>query len=283
MGFASIREYVDAIEAGQSTLFGWRKAPTQVTLTGIWFDMSMSPGNPVPEYYASTPLVAAVRGSPGLNVGLAVSPATKHLKTVSVYATAATALPLQMRLCDYLLYYPFIDMGATTEQTLDNTVTLPRYTDGDGVQIIAVQVAAQIGGQQFYVTYTNQDGVAGRVSRTVTCNTTTVIGALIQTNRTMANTGGGPFIPLQVGDTGVRSIQSLTMLGADVGLITLVLVKPLASMQLRELTAPVEVDFMRDRPSLPRIYDGAYLNWLVHPVGSLAATSLLGVIEAVWR
>ena len=62
-----------------------------------------------------------------------------------------------------------------------------------------------------YVTYTNSDGVAGRVTATMTCNTQTVNGTIANQ---CANNGrhGGPFIPLQKGDSGVRSIEAFTFL-----------------------------------------------------------------------
>ena len=41
-------------------------------------------------------------------------------------------------LADYLLYYPTIVDGNTDPQVMNNTVTLPRYTDGKGVMMMAV-------------------------------------------------------------------------------------------------------------------------------------------------
>jgi len=67
-------------------------------------------------------------------------------------------------LLDYLLYYPSIDDGTLDEQVMDNTVTLPRYTDGKGVQMMAITTGVRTGGQTFQVKYTNSDGVAGRLS-----------------------------------------------------------------------------------------------------------------------
>ena len=283
MGFASHTQLCEALDAGQSTYFTWRKQPAQATVAGIWTDLSMSPGNPIPNYYASTPLVAAtLNGGEGLQHGGSIDPRTKHIKSITALTTTAAAVPLVLTLCDYLLYYPFIDQGETNAQLLDNTVTLPRYADGAGVMALPVLVASQTGGQSFFITYTNQAGTSGRISKTVICNTATSSGTIVQTATATAG-GNGPFIPLQDGDTGIRSVQSLTMLGADVGLITLVLVKPITSMIIREITAPVEVDFLKDRPSLPRIYDGAYLNWLAMPNGSLAAAPIYGDITTVFN
>lgn len=285
MGFATVTEFVDAEAAGQSWYSTWRKSPSQVSTIGIWFDLSMSPGSPVPQYYAATPLVGAPMSysdEQGLYHGRNVAPATKHLKRLTVLSGVATALPMPMMLCDYLFYYPFIDEGSTDEQTLDNTLTLPRYTDGAGVQMMAVSVAGRTGGQTFTVGYTNSAGVAGRVTPAVIQNTVSVNGSIVTSDRASAD-ARGPFIPLQQGDTGVRSIETVTMAGADVGLFALVLVKPLAQLQLRGIDAPVEVDYFTAFGQLPTIVDDAYLNFLACPSGSLAATPLHGDITVVWN
>lgn len=282
-GFGSVRDLVLAEDNGQRSLFTWRKTPAQTTTQGIWTDLSMAPGNPIPNYYANTPLVAAtLTGTEGLYHGPSVSPATKHLKRFMALSASATGLPLALILCDYLLYYPFLDQGTTDPQGLTNGVSLPRYTDGKGVEIMPVLVGAQSGGQSFQVSYTNSDGVAGRTSGTVICNTATSNGSIVSTQQANAQ-AAGPFLPLQVGDKGVRSIESLTMNGADVGLMALVLVQPIASLMLRGVDAPVEVDFLQDRPSMPRIVDGAYLNLLALPMGNLSGTALHGTIETTWN
>jgi len=285
VGFSSVQALADAELAGQTWYSTWRKSPSQVSTIGVWFDLSMSPGNPVPQYYAASPLVGvpmSYSDEQGLNHGRNVSPLTKHLKRVTVMTSTATALPMPMILCDYLFYYPFIDEGTTDAQSLDNTQTLTRYTDGEGVQVMAVSVAGRTGGQTFQFSYTNSDGVAGRTSQTVIENAVSVNGSIVTSDRANAN-ARGPFIPLQAGDTGVRSIESVTMNGADVGLFALVLVKPLAQLSLRGIDAPVEVNYLLDFGQLPRIVDDAYLNFLACPAGSLAATALHGDLTVVWN
>lgn len=284
-GFRSVGELVDAEAEGKAQFATWRKSPTQVSTIGVWFDLSMSPGNPVPQYYAAAPLASVALSRSvdgGLPHGGNVSPSTKHLRRVMVMSAVATAMPMPMMLLDYLMFYPFIDEGSTDEQTLTNSVTLPRWTDGEGVQIMAVSVAGRTGGQSFYMTYTNSDGTAGRISQTVVQNSVSVNGSIVTSDRANA-LARGPFIPLQQGDTGVRSIQSVTMLGADVGLFTLVLVKPTAQLQLRGIDAPVEVDYFGDFGQCPTIADDAYLNMICCPAGSLAATALHGTIETTWN
>jgi hypothetical protein len=285
-GFSSVSELVAAEDVlGCVRYSTWRKTPTQISTIGIWFDLSMSPGNPVPQYYAASPAVAIALSQSadgGIFHGGAVAPKTKHLRQVMAMTATATPLPMPMRLLDYLLFYPFIDEGTTDEQFMANGVTVPRYTDGAGVQIMAVSVAGRTGGQSFFVNYTNSDGVAGRISRTVIQNAVSVNGSIVTSDRANA-AAAGPFIPLQTGDTGVRSIESVTMLGADVGLFTLVLVKPLAQMQIRGIDAPVEVDYLRDFAQCPVIKDNAYLNFIACPSASLASVPIHGDIKIIWN
>jgi len=94
---------------------------------------------------------------------------------------------------------------------------------------------------------------------------------------------GNPFIGLQSGDSGVRSIESVTMLGADVGIFSLILVKPLATTMIREQTAPVEKDHFVDGSNVPEIKDDAYLSWLTCPNGSLSGVTLFGDLQVVFN
>lgn len=282
-GFRSVRAYVEAYDAGQSKFSSWRKSPSQTTTAGVWFDLSMSPGNPNPNYYASAPGVAAVlNGGEGIFHGAAVSPGTKRLKNLMALTTVATALPLNMILCDYLMYYPFLDMGTNDDQALDNNISLPRYADGDGVAAMAVMTNPQVtGGATFNFDYTDQDGNS-KTSTTVTCGTATAIGSLINTMPATAN-ASAHFIPLADGSTGIRSINTFRMVaGSDVGLICLVLVKPLAEMMIRGIDAPTEVDYLVNGVQLPEIKDGAYLNFICRPGGTLAATPIHGTAEFIW-
>lgn len=284
MSIAGLREMTDAELAGKSRRYAWRKTPSQVTTAGLWFDLSMSPGNPPPKYWFDAPPTTAKIISQSLDGGLFHGPNTtpdvQKLRLVTAMASVATALPMSMFLCDYLLYYPSCDDSTTDPQVMDNSVTLPRYTDGKGVQAIAVSVAGRTGGQQFYFTYTNSDGVSGRTSQTVTQNTSAAIGTIV-TSATATQASANPFIGLQAGDSGIRSIESVTMLGADVGLFTLILVKPIAQIAIKE-TTPVEKDFLIHSMALPKIEDNAFLSFLCLPNGTLAATLLMGDLKVIW-
>jgi hypothetical protein len=136
-------------------------------------------------------------------------------------------------LMDLLVQNGGMDATSIATQTTNlPTAALTRYTNGEGV-MGAIIIYAVIGttATTFTVSYTNQAGVSGRTS------TPTQIGA-------------GGFrevmvllpIPLQASDTGIRSIESVTLAGTtgSVGNFGVCLFKPLAMLSM-ELTTAVSV------------------------------------------
>jgi len=286
MALANVRAMIDSEIEGRMRQYAWRKTPSQVTSLGIWFDLSMSPGMPVPKYwFDAPPAIAKVISQStdgGVYHGANVSPQTKYIRQLTTRASVVTALPMTMILCDYLMYYPSIDDSVIEAQLLDNTTTIPRYTDGAGVQVIAVTVAGRTGGQSFTFNYTNSEGATGRISQVMVQNAFSAIGTIAISDRATLDSYG-PFCGLQDGDSGVRSIESVTMNGADVGLFTLILVKPLAQTAIKEITAPYEKDFFLAAGNLPEVKDDAYLSFLCVPNGSLSATVLMGDLKVIWN
>jgi hypothetical protein len=283
-------DYAQAVEKGQTNYSSFRKVPSQVTTASNWFDLSMSPGNPKPQYYAAAPLIAQqMRYSTdgGFYHGASVSSAgyQKYLKNFKL-SIVNTIAPIPFMLLDYLLYYPFVDMGTNDEQIMDNTTTLSRYTDGVGVQMMAVSVASGTGlSPRFTVNYTNSDGVSGRTSNLVTLSAATANGSILSCHHDLSTTiGNTSFIGLQEGDTGVRSVQSVTFPGiTDVGLFALVLVKPLMTSTLYETASPIETELLVHSSTLPKIYDDAYLNLIICAAASVSGFQFFGDIETVWN
>jgi len=293
MAVRGIKNVVDAELEGRMNTYNFRKNPSQVTTQGLWFDMALSPGNPIPKYWFGTPLTATVISQSidgGFFHGANVSPSKKYLRKLMLSSTSATGLPMNVMLCDYLMYYPLVDDGTTDEQVMDNTVTLPRYTDGKGVQMMAITTGVRTGGQTFQVKYTNQDGVTGKLSGICTQNAAAFIGSVTNSDRAIQNSANW-MIPLAAGDSGVRAVESVTMIsGTDVGLFTIILVKPLAQTCFREggistagtIATPYEKDFLIPTTDIIRIYDNAFLNFVVLPQASLATTVLRGDLKVIW-
>jgi hypothetical protein len=89
-------------------------------------------------------------------------------------------------------------------------------------------------------------------------------------------------LTLQEGDTGVRSIQSVTFQTADIGLIALVLVKPIENIMPKEIASPSERVPVLDYMDLPVIPDNAYLSLLVNVTTNANGMTLNGIIQTVW-
>ena len=246
-----------------------------------WADLSMASGNPPPQYYASAPLAAAtLDGMRGFFHGDSRDPSATFLADWALCSPTAGFVG-QFKLLDYLLYYPFVDLDDGDTQTLDNSVTLPRYTDGRGVMAMLVAAAPTVGAGQFSFTYINQDGNES-TSPTQFCTTTSSAIASIVTAEQATVAGSGPFLKLASGDTGIRQILTFTNSVLNGGLGSLVLVKPLADHTVLEVSTTHEINFVRERVPMPRIYDGAYLNAIVRCSATIAAGQLTSRLTFVW-
>ena len=280
MAFKSIKDLVDkAYIGGQSHRGTFRKIMQgTATTAGLFYDFTMYPGHPVTNFYASTPLVAAtLPAREGIQLGQNQSPKTKYVKSVTAYSAVAANFVL----LDYLLYYPFIDGDSTDEQLLDNTVTLPRYTDGRGVKAMLVAQGTYTGNVFYSINYTNQDGVSGRISQR--CLTNTWGGSSCVVSSGIAAGQYGWHIPLAQGDTGIRSIESLTFEAPNGGILSLVLVADLGTFQIREANTPSEKDFLIDQGlGMPVIQDGAYVGFIGSGAASIASQAFIGNIQSIW-
>jgi hypothetical protein len=298
MGFRTVSEWAAAVDAGRSHVTTFRKAvSSSATLANDFIDYTYFAGNPTANFYASSPLEAAVipavRGIYLPNVAGQVL----HEITVMSAASGATATTNQnqrLLLADYLLYYPFIDTDAVGEQQdMIQTVSLPRYTTGEGVMVMAVGQSAASTVGTFTMSYTNSAGVAGRTSAATFTKAITGGGTLVSSDSN-AVAGSQLFINLQAGDTGVRSIESVTFTAAGGGLMALVLVKPLrnfyATQECRRTTsgnlesygAATQFESVIHAPPV-EIEQGAVLGIIgLGNAGTLASSILAGVLETRW-
>jgi len=241
----------------------------------------MSSGNPPPNYYASAPLVAAtLDGLRGMNHGSDKSPAYTYLQRLSL-CTPTAGLVGRYALLDYCLYYPFIDGDDGDLQIMDNTVTLPRYTSGAGVQAMLVAAAPTTGGGRFTFTYVNQDGVT-KTSPIISYTTASTGISSIATSQPAVAAGMGPFLRLADGDTGIRSVTSFQNIVLNGGLTSLVLVKPIVDAAIYEINTCSEFEYGGLRPMSQRIEDGAYLNFIMNCAATVAAGTLTAHATFVW-
>lgn len=281
-GYRTTAEWARAAHNGQCLYSTARKVPSQASVSGRWVDLSMAGGNPPPNYYASSPLVAAVlEPFRGIFHGDAKSPAKKHVVECCLQ-TPTAALVGAYKLLDYVLYYPFVDLDDLDTQVFDNAVTLPRYTDGAGLNVLAVCVAPTTTAGSFTFTYVDEQDVE-RTSPVIFTDTTAVNIASVLTSSPGTVAAQGPFLPLHSASAGVRRITGFQNLTLSGGLVSLVLVRKLADLAIREINSPSEAVFGGPGVMPPRIVDGAYLHLLANCLGSVAAGTLTVDLLTTWN
>lgn len=284
MGFKNLKDIVDTINSGAHRYSFFRKVTSVGYNPPCWIDLSMLQGFPGPNYYASTPMEfkPLSRTNGGIFHGASVSPMKKYVKTINFNnPNVGTSTFI---LLDYLGYYPFIDEADTTEQIMDNTLTLPRFADGEDVKIMCVSQASRASSQQFTVNYTNSQGISGRTATMNQSLNAASLGSILSAQDAVAASSATPFLRLQAGDTGVRSIESVTMLAANTGLMALVLVKPICTSIMGDGTAPNEKNFISDNAfMLPEIHNDAYLNFIQGNGAFFTTNNLSGYMEIIFN
>lgn len=281
----AIQKIKDIIEqcylGGKNCISSFRKVPAIAsTATGV-VDLSMSPGNPRPNYYTGDALTTTLfNSSYGMWHGGDVIPATKILRKITFLQPPATITPSEIYLLDYLMFYPLIDMDSTDEQTFINSVQLPRYTNGNGVKLFLVATNPYIGGAGFTITYTNHNNQI-KTTKVQYTNTHTFIGTVVHSGATAGLSG--TFVNLPDND-GVKRVESITFLSPNGGLAALVMCKVLTTVtSINTAPTQMEWDNLLNKAELPIILDGAYLNFIAQVNGSASGVVISGLIETVWN
>ena len=293
-GFTSQDNMINAISTlGQSYRTDWQKSTFATTAhtAGLWYSLMRGGGNPAADtilgtgtnlaFQALSDTVATASGIPhGGNVG-----GHKVLLSAAAQTAAATTAPCVLMLVDMLGFYPITTVTTTGAQTLNNTVTLPRYTDGAGVQaFLTPSTVMGAATPNITLNYTNSAGTAGKATPV-----TLPIGnsAAAVTSVVYSGTGSGkygPFIPLAAGDAGIRSVQSINLSASYVsGVLNLMLCRPLLTLPITTLGVTAERDLVNQFASMPRVYDGACLHWLMLAgAATPVASPLSGHLEFGW-
>lgn len=178
------------------------------------------------------------------------------------------------------------DAGTGTHTT---TWLLPRYTNGAGLNAIFFNPAATAmgaGTPNLSLGYTNSSQTGSRSTPTVL-----PVGKTAASNSHIlytGATGAGKYnyaVPRASGDSGIAQIDTIQNSTSYVsGTYCVALYKELARFPVTTLGVSAERDFLNQLPSLPRIYDGAALYFLV---GSGAATpansAFSGHLDFIWN
>ena len=227
-------------------------------------------------------------GTPnGLYTGGNVSPSIKNVLNVAAYSGAATSAPAVLMLVDQVAMFTVSSVTTTGAQSFTGTQTLPRYATGAGLQAYIVpSVVMGAGTPTIRLGYTNAAGVSGRLTPASPslpiANATAPVGQVIY-----SGTGAGkygPFMPLAAGDTGILSIQSINLSATMTsGSLVVILAKPIFTLPLTTVGIASERDLVNQLPSMPRIFDGANLQWLMYAGAATPVnTAYYGSIDVAW-
>lgn len=218
-----------------------------------------------------------------------VSPAVKQLLNASVVSASATSAPSFFQLIDIIGFIPVSTVTLTSVQTVLGDQTYPRYADGKGVKAYITPVVVMgAGTPTLRLNYTNPASVAGRLTppnpSLPVANATAPVGQILHSGTGVGKYG--PGLPLQAGDNGILSIQSIQQSATMTsGVYVIVLYKGVGlPVPLTTLGVPGERDFFNQLPSMPIIPDGACLSWLqlagaAHPIN----TPYNFTLQAVWK
>ena len=295
-GFTSLDDFINqATTNGKFWRTDWNKQTfgTTAHTAGMWYLLSQTGGNPAASsilgtgtnlaFQALTDATATAAGiQHGGNVG-----GFKQIINASAFSASATTMPAIFMLVDLLGFYPITTVTTTGAQTLNNTVTLPRYTTGAGVQAIVVP-STVMGAATPTITlgYTNSAGTASRATPSAPAlplgNTAAAVSSVIY-----SGTGSGkygPFMPQANGDAGIRSVQSISLSASYVsGVLNLLLVKPLLTLPMTTIGVAAERDLLNQVPSLPKVYDGACLAWMMYAGAATPTNSpFYGHLDFAW-
>lgn len=302
MGFSSLDDFIASTTVdGKFLRTDWNKLtlPTTAQTAGLWYDLATAPGNPGSDaaYGSGTnlafqALTDASTTSPGIPHGGDVSTETKHIVNAAAFSAAATSMPAVFMLVDRLGFYPITTTTLTTNQTLNNTVPFPagRHTNGAGLRAYVVcssgaaTTAMGAGTPNISMTYTNQAGTAGKTTPAVLPAGTTAApkGSIVY-----SGTGAGkygPFMPLAAGDSGIRSVENFQLSATYTsGVLNLVICRPLLTLPMTTIGVAAERDLLNQVPSLPRVYDGANLSWLMYAGAATPVNSAFyGHLDFAW-
>ena len=176
--------------------------------------------------------------------------------------------------------------GGTGTHTL-NTL-LPRYTSGAGLQAFMwANNATPLGFASpnlSLASYTDAAQNTGNATPAVL-----PVGKLGAANGLVLYSGTGagkygPFMPLAAGDTGISRVDNVQLSASYAsGEFSVGLCRPLLTLPMTTIGVAAERDLVNQLPSMPRIYDGAALYWMIyHGAATPVSSAFYGHLDFGW-
>jgi hypothetical protein len=290
MGFSSQDNLISEITTnGKYGNVFYNKTLSSAGTAGHWTLLSGHAGSPAAATFAGADLTYVAtddtwsEGAP--YHGGNVSTATKHFLSAGGAVVAAAGAPWYLMAIDLVGYVPLSGTNVSTTGTKTVTMTAigssgstgDRYPAGAGLEMfVAADTALGANAPTCIVNYLDTGGGAGATT-TFTSTASLGVGQLLNSG-TAANKYN-PFLPKASGDTGISDIVSLVWAGTAhaSGTVIIGLCKPLWTIPIPATGLYTKLDFVNAFPSLPRIRDGANIQFLMFQTG---ATTSAGTIMA---
>ena len=290
MGFSSADDLINQIttNAKYGNVF-YNKTLSSAGTAGHWTLLAGHAGSPAAATFAGADLTYVATddtwGEGAPYHGGNVSTATKHFLSAGGAVVAAAGAPWYLMAIDLVGYVPLSGTNVSTTGTKTVTMTAigssgstgDRYPAGAGLEMfVAADTALGANAPTCIVNYLDTGGGAGATT-TFTSTASLGVGQLLNSG-TAANKYN-PFLPKASGDTGISDIVSLVWAGTAhaSGTVIIGLCKPLWTIPIPATGLYTKLDFVNAFPSLPRIRDGANIQFLMFQT---AATTSAGTIMA---
>lgn len=283
---SSIDARIASCSSDQTDILWWSKVTSNAanTTAGRWLELFTATGDPPAGAWSGSAGVATSMSSSttgAARLGADVSPATRYLNDMFGQSFFSTMGPGSYMLVDLLLYYPALVVTGTPT-TLDNSVTLPRYTDGVGVRAaVCVQTALGAATPQLTFAYDNTSNTQHTAQPVIAQANSQPISAILQPS---AYTGS-PNITMVSADTGIKKLKSYTIdSGSTTGTVCAFLYKRLDEIILPDDDVVYEKEFMYNALGSVVIKDGACLAWIGRGHNTaIAASSVINFgISTIW-
>lgn len=287
MAIRSLGDINAAFDAGQFHVQRFTKN-AGTAHASKWADPSYASGQPpydarVGVAATFTPSIAQKNDAiyfPAISAGM-----ERYLVEAQVWTSQGTYTGVQsVQFFDLLGYYPLIDGDSTDLQECTNDLTLPRYTDGVGVQMVMVNhIAPALNNGLTVINYTNSDNVDQTITVDIPNNGQNLVCS--GSDVAMGKSSSTINIPLGNGAKGVKRINSIQHSTAPGGLHCIYLVRFLGSMVLGDHLVAAEKSFITGKGfAPPRIYDGAWIGWFdtLALNGTARSVAWFGNLTFVW-
>lgn len=274
-GFTSYDDMIqEATVNGKIYKWDFFKAGGTAPAAGIWYSLARLNGYPAAiSDGAAGSATPAAGGTALTNAGgtIFLGNQSPDLKTITHFEASAGTAMAQLILYDRLVHVSGIANNSTGNKDV-GSATLPRYTDGKGVQVWLEYTTAGTTTATVVnlASYTDDAGNPGQTGGNFTAPATAMV----------LNSMIGP-LPLATGDLGVQAVQTLNVTTASTnGVVQLILMRPLASLYV-PANQLAEKDTVLQFTSLPQMVDGASL-CLMYRTTATTAINLYGSITIVW-